>query len=92
MKARIVTSSLKGKADIWWEDVKNVKGIHEDDSTWNEFERIFKKKYVSKRYYDGRANELYDLKMGSMTDEEYTYRYLELLRYVPYLKEEKAKI
>ena len=30
--------------------------------------------------------------MGSMTDEEYTSRLLELLRYVPYLKEEKAKI
>jgi len=30
--------------------------------------------------------------MGSMTDDEYTSRLLELLRYVPYLKEEKAKI
>jgi len=30
--------------------------------------------------------------MGSMTDEEYTSRFLELLRYVPYLKEEKANI
>ena len=30
--------------------------------------------------------------MGSMTDEEYTSKFLELLRYVPYLKEEKAKI
>jgi len=30
--------------------------------------------------------------MGSMTDDEYTSRFLELLRYVPYLIEEKAKI
>jgi len=30
--------------------------------------------------------------MGSMTDEEYTSIFLELLRYVPYHKEEKAKI
>ena len=30
--------------------------------------------------------------MGSMIDEEYTRRFLELMRYVPYLKEEKAKI
>jgi len=30
--------------------------------------------------------------MGSMIDEEYTSRFLELLRYVPYLMEEKAKI
>ena len=30
--------------------------------------------------------------MGSMRDDECTSRCLELLRYVPYLKEEKAKI
>jgi len=30
--------------------------------------------------------------MGSMTDDEYTSKFLELLRYVPHLKEEKAKI
>ena len=29
--------------------------------------------------------------MGSMTEEEYTTKLLELLRYVPYLKDEKAK-
>jgi len=27
MKAKIATFSLKGKNSIWWEDVKNVKGI-----------------------------------------------------------------
>jgi len=30
--------------------------------------------------------------MGSMVDEEYTSRFLDLLRHVPYLKEDKAKI
>ena len=30
--------------------------------------------------------------MGSMADEEYTSRFSALLRYVPYVKEEKAKI
>jgi len=29
--------------------------------------------------------------MGSMTDDEYTSKFFELLRYVPYLKEEKTK-
>jgi len=41
------------------------------------------------RYYDDRAKEFYELKMGSMTDEEYTSIFLGLLIYVPYLKEEK---
>ena len=30
--------------------------------------------------------------MGSMIEDEYTSKFLELLRYVPYLKDEKAKI
>lgn len=30
--------------------------------------------------------------MGSMIDEEYISKFLELLRYVPYLKEENTKI
>ena len=59
---------------------------------WSEFERLFRKKYLSERYYDGREKEFSELKMGSMTDEEYTSGFLELLRYVSYLKEEKAKI
>lgn len=36
--------------------------------------------------------DFYELNMGSMTDEEYTSIFLELLRYVPYLKGEKVKI
>ena len=72
--------------------MNNVKGSREEHFTWRHFERLFKKKYLSKRYYDDRGNEFYKLNMGSMTDEEYTSRFLELLRYVPYLEDEKAKI
>lgn len=68
------------------------KCIQEDDFIWDEFERLFKKNYLSKRYYYDRAKEFYELQMGSVTDDEYTRRFLELLRYVPYLKEEKAKL
>ena len=72
--------------------MKNVIGTHEEDLTWSEFEEIFKKKYLSERYFDDKAKKIYELKMGPMTDDEYTSKSLELLRYVPYLKEEKAKI
>ena len=47
---------------------------------------------MSERYYDSKSKEFYDLKMGSMTDEEYTTKFLELLRYVPYLKYDKGKV
>jgi len=89
MKSRITTFSLKGKADIWWEDMKNVRSIREEELTWSEFKRLLRNNYLSKRYYDDREKEFYELKMGSMTDEEYTRKFLEILRYVPYLKEEK---
>jgi len=43
------------------------------------------------RYYDNKAKEVYELKMGSKTDE-YMTNVLELLRYVPYLKDENGKL
>jgi len=92
MKARVANFSLKGKTNIWWEDVKNVRDIDEEDLTWSEFEQLFKEKYLSERYFDDITKEFYELRMGSMKDDEYTSKFLELLRYVPYLKEEKAKI
>jgi len=33
MKVFIANFSLKGKEDIWWEDVKNVEGIREEELT-----------------------------------------------------------
>lgn len=58
----------------------------------SEFEILFKNKYLLERYYDNRPKYFYELKMGSMTNEENARRFSELLRYVPYLKEEKARI
>ena len=49
-------------------------------------------RYLLERYFNDKEKEFYELNMGSMMDDEYTSRFLELLRYVPYLTEEKAKI
>jgi len=35
--------------------VKNVNGIREEELIMDDFERLFKKKYLSKRYYDEKA-------------------------------------
>jgi len=48
--------------------------------------------YLSERYYDNKDKELYEHKLGKLTANEYTTRLLELMRYVPYLKEKKIKI
>ena len=44
------------------------------------------------RYYDGKAKEFYEFKMGSMTEEEYTMEFMEMLRYSPYLEDENSKV
>lgn len=53
--------------------------------SWLEFKRHSREKYLSGRYYNSKSKELYELKMGSMTDKEHTTKFLELLRYVLYL-------
>jgi hypothetical protein len=92
MKARVATFNLNGKASIWWEDLKNVKGVCEEDLSWERFEKYFRKKYLSEKYFDEKTKEFYELKLGQLTIEEYVNKFLDLLRYVPYIKEEKEKV
>lgn len=87
-----IFGKLNCKSIVNRRGMKNFKEIYEDDLTWHAFERLFKKKYLSERYYDDRAKEFYELQMGSMSNEEYTRIFLELLRYVPYLREEKTEV
>lgn len=47
---------------------------------------------MSKSYYEGKAMEFYEQKMELMSDEEYMTKFLELFRYVWYLKDEKTKV
>jgi len=37
MKTKIFAFILKGKSNIWWEDVKNVNGIREEELIWDAF-------------------------------------------------------
>jgi hypothetical protein len=66
LKARITIFNLNGKASIWWEDLRNVKGMHDKDLSWKQFEKHFKKKYLSEKYYDGKTKEFYELVRRSM--------------------------
>lgn len=91
MKDKIVIFCLKGKEDIWREYVKWVRDINIKGLSSHAFKRLFRKKYLSERYYESKAKEFYELKIGSVKNEEYTTKFQELLRYVSYLKVEKAK-
>jgi hypothetical protein len=92
LKARIAIFNLNGKASIWWEDLRNVKGVHEKEFSWKQFDKYFKKKYLSEKYFDGKTKKLYELKLGQLTIDEYINKFLKLMRYVPYIKDEKVNM
>jgi hypothetical protein len=69
-----------------------VQHIKEKKVTSKEFKKYFEKKYLTKRYYDKKMKEFFELKIGSMTIDEYERSFLELLKYVSFIKDETVKI
>ena len=43
-------------------------------------------------FFDRKVKEFHEQRMGSMTMDAFINRFLDLLHYVPYIKEEKVKI
>jgi hypothetical protein len=91
-EGRIAMYQLKGKASMWWDQFLQVQHIKEKEVTWKELKRYFEKKYLTKRYYDRKMKEFFELKLDSMTIDEYERSFLELLKYVPFIKDEAIKI
>jgi hypothetical protein len=52
MKVRMAIYNLKGKASIWWQDLKLAKGLKEKLLEWSDFKKYFKKQYLSESYYE----------------------------------------
>ena len=59
---------------------------------WKWFQKYFKQKYLSNKYFDDKIKEFHEMRLGHQTMEEYANKFLELLRYVKYIKDEKVKI
>jgi hypothetical protein len=83
---------IKGKASIWWDQFVKVQHIYEENVTRREFKRYYQNKYLIKIYYAKKIKDLFELNLGSMTIHEYERRFLELLKYVSFIKEELVKI
>jgi len=60
MKASVAIFSMKGKANLQWEDLKNVKGIGGKELFRRRFERYFWENYLFERYYNNKSKELYE--------------------------------
>jgi hypothetical protein len=44
------------------------------------------------KYYDKNMQDLFELKLGNMTMDGYERKFLELLRYMIFIRDEKVKI
>ena len=62
-EGRIAMYQLKGKTSMWWDQFVQVRHIKEKEVTWKEFKRYFEKKYLTKRYYDRKMKEFFELKL-----------------------------
>ena len=47
MSARMEVYNLKGKANIWWEDLNISHGLKEKNLEYLGFKKLFKKQYLS---------------------------------------------
>jgi len=92
LKARLAIFQLQGKATLWWEEIKIVKGVSEHTITWEKFQKYFKERYLTERFYDEKARDFHDLRLGQQSMADFINRFTSLLCYVPYIKEEKAKV
>jgi hypothetical protein len=83
---------LHGKDSMRWYYLNKVEHINENMINWKKFKRYFQKEYLSEHFYDKNMKELFELKLGSMTIGEYENKFLGLLKYVGFIKDEKVKI
>jgi hypothetical protein len=92
VEARISTYHLQGKETMWWDQLKQTKNLDEKRISWRQFKGYFQEKYLSEHYYERKMKEFFELKLGTMTMEEYEKWFFELLKYVDFIKDEKVKI
>ena len=92
MKVRMAIYNLKVKASIWWQDLKFRKGLKDKQLEWSDFKKYFKKQYLSESYYKRKTKEFYELRLRHMTMEDLINKFLKLIRFIPYIWEDKVKI
>ena len=92
MKACLAIYNLNGKAARWWRDLKHTKKDEVKEIRQINFHRIFQEKYISERFFEKKVKGFHELRMGSMTMDSFINIFLDLLHYVPYIKDKMVKI
>ena len=77
---------------MWWDQLKKAKNLDEKRISWRQFKEYFQEKYLFENYYERKMKDFFELKLGTMTMEEYEKQFFEFLKYVDFIKDEKVKI
>jgi hypothetical protein len=88
----ISTYDLQGKETMWWDQLKKYNHLDEKRISWRKFKGYFQDKYFFEHYYERNMEYLFELKLGSMSMDEYEKRFFEMLKHVDFIKDEKVKI
>lgn len=67
LKSRLSIFQLRGKATLWWDEVKMVWGVDEQEVTWKQFQKYFKDRYLIEWFYDDKGKEFHGLRLGQQT-------------------------
>ena len=86
------TNHLQGKETMWWDPLKQAKNLDEKRISWRQLKGYFQEKYLSENYCERNMKEYFELKLGTMTVEEYEKWFFELFKYVDFIKDKKVKI
>ncbi|XP_051130792.1 uncharacterized protein LOC127251224 [Andrographis paniculata] len=73
---------LEGRANRWWLG-EEAAGVDQVDMTWDEFKAKLKARFIPSHVRKAKKQELLDLKLGSMSVEDYFVKFNELEMYVP---------
>ena len=72
--------------------MKHTKKDEVKEIIWINFYRIFQEKYMYEIFIKRKVKEFHELNMGSMTMDSFINRFLDLLHYVPCIKDKNVKI
>ena len=90
-RIRLATFQLEGEAQVWWKWARTSRDLEE--MTWAEFQELFMGKYYLDTARHAKAQEILELKQGTMTVMEYVVRFTELARFAnDYVATDMAKV
>ena len=90
-RIRLDAFQLKGEAQVWWNWAKTSRDL--EAMTWAEFHDLFMGKYFLDTARHAKAQEVLELKQGTMTMIDHVARFTELARFVDdYVATDMAKV